>query len=142
VTKRIAKSELEYSSPKTFLRGIVQFYYVENAGAFLGIGSQLPHTIRFIAILFVAIIVLTSLLLFLFYMQKLDTITIVALLLLLAGALGNLIDRITNNGKVIDFIILGVGCIHTGIFNIADVLISAGILTLLFARIFYKANAA
>ncbi len=138
VTKRIAKSELEYSSPKTFLHGIVRFYYAENAGAFLGIGSQLPHTIRFIAILFIAIIEITALILFLFSMQKLNTITKVALLLLLTGALGNLVDRISNNGRVIDFIIFGFGCIHTGIFNVADVLIGAGIFILLFARIFYK----
>jgi signal peptidase II len=142
VTKRIAKSELEYSSPKTFFRGIVQFYYAENAGAFLGIGSQLPHTVRFVMILLMAIVVITALFLFLFYLQRLDTIRIVALLLLLAGTLGNLIDRISNNGRVIDFIVLRVGYVHTGIFNVADVLITTGILTLLIAKIFCKAKAA
>jgi signal peptidase II len=141
-TKRIAKSELEYSSPKTFLRGIVQFYYAENTGAFMGVGAQLPYAIRFCMILFMAIIVITAFILFLLNMQKLDSIRIVALLLLLSGALGNLADRIFNNGRVIDFIVLGVGRIHTGIFNFADVLITVGIFTLLFAKIYYgKKNA-
>jgi signal peptidase II len=141
-TKRIAKSELEYSSPKTFLRGIVQFYYAENTGAFLGVGAQLSYTIRFGVILFMAIIVMIALVLFLLYLQRFDTIRMVALLLLLAGSLGNLVDRISHNGKVIDFIVLGVGGIHTGIFNFADVLITVGIFTLLFAKIYYRKNAA
>jgi signal peptidase II len=141
-TKRIAKSELEYSSPKTFLRGIVQFYYAENTGAFLGVGAQLPYIIRFGVILVMAIIVITAFILFLLYLQRLDAIRMVALLLLLTGSLGNLVDRISHNGRVIDFVVLGVGCIHTGIFNFADVMITIGIFTLLFVKIFYRKNAA
>jgi signal peptidase II len=104
----------------------------------MGVGAQLPYAIRFCMILFMAIIVITAFILFLLNMQKFDSIRIVALLLLLAGALGNLADRISNNGRVIDFIVLGVGRIHTGIFNFADVLITVGIFTLLFAKIYYR----
>lgn len=54
-----------------------------------------------------------------------------AVLGLLAGGLGNLIDRLAHDGLVIDFINLGVGPLRTGIFNVADVAITGGGLALL-----------
>ena len=39
---------------------------------------------------------------------------------ILSGGIGNLIDRVVNNGLVIDFINPGVGSVRTGIFNVAD----------------------
>ena len=40
--------------------------------------------------------------------------------------MGNLIDRVVNNGLVIDFINLGVGPVRTGIFNVADIGVTFG----------------
>ncbi|MHB9099271.1 MAG: signal peptidase II, partial [Syntrophales bacterium] len=40
--------------------------------------------------------------------------------------IGNLIDRILNDGAVIDFMNIEVGGLRTGIFNIADVVIMLG----------------
>jgi signal peptidase II len=51
--------------------------------------------------------------------------------LLLAGAMGNFIDRVRWDGLVIDFLNLGVGRLRTGIFNVADVSIMAGAAILL-----------
>jgi signal peptidase II len=50
----------------------------------------------------------------------------VALGLLLAGGVGNLIDRINQNGHVTDFLNVGIGPVRTGIFNVADMAIMAG----------------
>ena len=47
----------------------------------------------------------------------------VAWALVVAGGVGNLIDRIAA-GYVIDFMNLGIGSLRTGIFNVADVAIS------------------
>ena len=38
-----------------------------------------------------------------------------------------MIDRVINRGAVIDFMNIGIDPIRTGIFNVADVLIVAGI---------------
>ena len=46
------------------------------------------------------------------------------LALLLAGALGNLIDRIRWDGLVIDFLNLGIGPLRTGVFNVADMAVT------------------
>ncbi len=37
-----------------------------------------------------------------------------------------MLDRIFNDGKVIDFMNMGIGSLRTGIFNMADVLIMVG----------------
>lgn len=43
------------------------------------------------------------------------------------GGVGNLIDRIFNEGRVIDFMNIGVGSLCTGVFNVADIAISFGV---------------
>jgi signal peptidase II len=58
--------------------------------------------------------------------------------LIISGGIGNLLDRVFNQGKVIDFIILSIGNIHTGIFNIADFYITSGVLLLIIFELFTK----
>jgi signal peptidase II len=50
----------------------------------------------------------------------------VGLALYLAGGASNLVDRVVR-GSVIDFMNVGVGPLRTGIFNVADVAILAGV---------------
>ena len=52
------------------------------------------------------------------------------LLLFLAGGVSNLIDRVTL-GRVIDFLSVGIGQLRTGIFNVADMAIIAGVVILI-----------
>jgi signal peptidase II len=49
---------------------------------------------------------------------------------ILAGGIGNMIDRVTNAGKVTDFMNLGLGPVRTGIFNVADMAITGGAMLL------------
>jgi signal peptidase II len=58
-------------------------------------------------------------------------VSFTAVALILAGGLGNLIDRVCRNGVVIDFLNLGVGSMRTGIFNMADMAITTGVIILL-----------
>jgi len=47
--------------------------------------------------------------------------------LILAGGIGNLIDRVSQQGLVTDFMNVGIGPVfRTGIFNVADMAITAG----------------
>jgi hypothetical protein len=50
----------------------------------------------------------------------------VALALVLGGALGNLVDRVTT-GQVVDFIDIGWGRWHWPVFNVADSAVSIGV---------------
>lgn len=56
--------------------------------------------------------------------------SILAYALLLAGGLGNLIDRLMYGGYVVDFINIGIGPLRTGVFNVADVVVVVGALML------------
>jgi len=57
--------------------------------------------------------------------------------LILAGAIGNVTDRIIN-GAVVDFIDLGIGRFRWFTFNLADVFVSLGIAGLVIRGIFVK----
>ncbi len=132
--KAFAKQTLSASPPVSFLRGIVQFQYAENPGAFLSLGATLPAETRFLwGVVFIGL-TQVALLVYLFRSTSLSAAQKAGLALFLGGGLGNLIDRIANDGRVIDFVSLGVGSLRTGIFNVADVAITVGVLLVLFAR--------
>lgn len=57
----------------------------------------------------------------------------VGALLIVAGGASNLVDRVVP-GSVVDFVNVGVGSLRTGIFNIADVALVAGIAFMLLRR--------
>ena len=59
--------------------------------------------------------------------------------LLVSGGIGNLIDRVFRDGLVVDFMNLGIGStLRTGIFNVADMAIMAGIFMLLGMQLFVR----
>lgn len=59
-----------------------------------------------------------------------DTLKVVAIGLVIAGALGNLADRIRSPRGVVDFIDLGLGSLRFWTFNIADIGVSIGAILL------------
>jgi signal peptidase II len=129
--KAIAKGALAFSPPVLLLAGAVRLQYAENPGAFLSLGAGLPAGVRYL--FGVVLVGATQLALFAFLMRarNLTTRQRLGFSLFLAGGLGNWIDRIANHGRVIDFVSLGLGPLHTGIFNVADVAITAGIVVIL-----------
>jgi len=50
--------------------------------------------------------------------------------LIFAGGIGNVIDRILHDRHVTDFMNLGIQNLRTGIFNVADICITAGVIGL------------
>ncbi len=134
-SKQIAKYHLENSSAITYLGGFVRFVYIENSGAIFGIGSELPESIRF-AVLIAGISTILYLFISSFLIKKQKILLKeVSLIILLSGGIGNLLDRIFNEGKVIDFIIIGTSNIHTAVFNLADLFIITGTLLFLFSSV-------
>lgn len=125
-TKAMARDGLVGRSI-SFLGDAVRLEYAENTGAFLSLGASLPHRTR--TLLFVggtSVIVLGLLVALARYRQDSMTIAL-GLALLTSGAAGNLIDRVAYGGAVVDFVSLGLGPFRTGIFNLADVAITSGV---------------
>ena len=131
VTKVIAKETLAVSEPISFVNDTFRLTYAENTGVFLGMGKALPGSVRFglftVAVGAVLIFILFDTL----RRDTLDKWRLTAITMILAGGFGNLIDRIINDGVVIDFMNMGLGPLRTGIFNVADVSITTGALLFL-----------
>ena len=133
-TKYIAKHYLEGQGVYSFIGDTFRLVYSENTGAFLGLGSSLPEHIR---TLIFSVLVAFFLLAFLVYIIKSSSISkngVIAGALIISGGLSNLIDRLVNNGAVIDFMNMGIGSLRTGIFNVADMAIMLGALLLIFNK--------
>jgi len=130
VTKQLAVAQLKGQPARTYLSGTVRLEYAENPGAFLGLGDQLPPAARWMTMVVFNGIVTAGIFALLVARRQASPAAFLAASLLLAGALGNLIDRVRGDGLVIDFMNLGVGPLRTGIFNVADVAITTGAICL------------
>jgi signal peptidase II len=122
--------------PNFVLSDFVVIEYAENRGAFLSLGANLSEEFRF----WIFVIGVSFVLLFcLGYLWKslADRWLSLAFGLVIAGGVGNLIDRIIQ-GFVIDYIHMGFGSIRTGVFNLADVAITGGLLALIYLE--YRAE--
>lgn len=126
-TKEVAASRLAGEAPIEALGGLVRLVYAENRGAMLSMGAGLGADARF-WIFQVGVGVLLAAMLGLALVQReLTRLQIVGVALLVGGGLSNLIDRVLYEGAVIDFMVLGQGSLKTGVFNVADVAIMAGV---------------
>jgi signal peptidase II len=130
VTKQLAVAQLKGQPARTYWGGTVRLEYAENPGAFLGLGGELPPAARWGAMVVCNGIITAVIFTLLVARRRVSLSAFAAAALLLAGALGNLIDRVRCDGLVIDFMNLGVGPLRTGIFNVADVAITAGAICL------------
>ncbi len=114
------------------LKDVFRLQYARNPGAFLSLFASLPDTTRVWVLLGVNSVILVALLVFLGLKQDLTLGVVSALSLVLSGGVGNLIDRIfRDEHEVVDFMNMGIGGLRTGIFNVADLAIVAGVITLL-----------
>jgi len=120
-TKSLATHHLAGRPPLDLLGEYVRLTYALNSGvAFsLGAGSRFPFWLFSIA---AALVIL-----WLLFRGKVPRLgPQLALALILGGALGNLVDRVTT-GLVVDFIEVGVGRYRWPVFNVADSAVTVGV---------------
>ena len=114
IIKNILNSSIE------IINGVLNFTYVENTGGAYGIGSN--NILMFIIINVIIIGILMK-----FVISKRDEINnalLIAISLIIAGGIGNLIDRIFR-GYIIDFIDIN-PVFKYPVFNIADIFVVTG----------------
>jgi len=105
----------------------VTFQLVYNPGAAFGIhvGSYSRWVFTILAV--IALFVLGAM------VRQTDPshkVRIAALALVCGGAVGNLIDRIRSGRGVVDFIDVGIGAVRWPTFNVADMAVTCGAVTL------------
>jgi signal peptidase II len=128
LTKYLADTLIQPSSPVEILP-VLHLVNVRNIGAAFGLFKGLGN-IFFIALSFAAIAVIS----FLLIREKDGSLS---LSLILAGAAGNLIDRLVY-GYVRDFIDFSIGTYHWPAFNVADSALTIGITILVLTALFKR----
>lgn len=119
-SKWLAKEHLQGGPPITIAGDLLVLTYAENRGGFLSLGARLPEAARDAIFLLGVPLILLAFIVYMLRGAVLTRAKAVAAGLVVGGGLGNLIDRLAYDGRVVDFLNMGFGPIRTGIFNLAD----------------------
>ena len=131
VTKVIATAELKGKPMTSFFGDLARLQFATNDGAFLSLGASLPTTLRFLLLTVGVGLLLLAIAVFSLFGKNLDSTQVAGYALIVSGGASNWFDRARFDGLVVDFMNLGLGRLRTGIFNVADLAILAGIGVLL-----------
>lgn len=123
LTKQLVISNVKLNGPRPFLFGLFQLRYVENSGAAFSSFSQKTTMLTVVTLVILAV-GLTLLMLHKFRSRFVN----VCVVLVLAGGLGNVIDRLLY-GYVVDFI--EPLFVDFAVFNFADCCITVGAVLLI-----------
>ena len=129
-TKMLVAANFELGQSTEFIKGVIDFTYIHNTGGAWGMLSG--YTWLLVSVTFIIMLVCIALLMRYGVKNKL---IFWALVLVLAGGVGNMIDRIFRGGEVIDFLHFAFFKSFP-VFNIADIaiVIGAGLLMLYFVK--------
>ena len=117
--------------PRSYASGLFMLLHTENTGAFLSLGAELPpwaKSLIFGGVVAVLLVMFTVAVVRGSIHKTGETIAAAAVI---GGGFGNLIDRVLRGGRVTDFLYLQAGPLHTGIFNVADMAITFGVIWLI-----------
>jgi len=128
VSKDLARDHLRNQPARSYFHNTLRLEYVENTGAALSMADHLPPRASFWLL---GILPLATLLGFLTYLlvraKDIRTPRLIALTLIVAGGMGNILDRLLFDRHVTDFMNVGLPILRMGIFNFADVWITVGV---------------
>ena len=133
LTKYLAAVYLAPVGTASFLPGIMELRYVENDGMAFSMLSC-----RQTLLIVVTSITIGALVWYLFFKKPPMRAERVALCLIIAGGLGNLIDRVAA-GRVIDF--FATTFINFAVFNVADCFVCVGAALFVIAVLRQELNA-
>jgi signal peptidase II len=123
-SKWIVEVHLPHHHP--LIPGFLDLTYVRNAGVAFGLFASEGMAGRSWLLTLLGLAALTAVGVYFWYAPARDRLLLVALALVVGGAIGNLIDRVSS-GAVTDFVDVYVGPHHWPSFNVADSAISIGI---------------
>ncbi len=125
VTKVLVRHHMDYYDEYSYLHHHITIHRIDNTGAFLSLGDTLSGPLRYILLNILPLIAVLFGLYYIFTKPNLSRTNLVAIVLIIAGGLGNLYDRI-HFGSVTDFAHINFVIFQTGVFNVADMCIMAG----------------
>jgi len=120
------------------IKDYFQLIWVENEGAFLGMGSDMNPTLKLIFLLILPTLVLAYVIYYIIKTKELDRLSLIAFCCIIGGGIANVFDRIVYS-QVTDFFFIKITeTIRTGIFNVADLSVTTGMIMLLIGGLFSK----
>lgn len=127
LTKYLVHTRLTYLQEHVILGPFLSIVYTRNNGFAFGLLQKAPQSMQEVFFIGVPVFALILIVLIFIKLQDDQILTSVALTTILAGAIGNLIDRL-QHGFVIDFLDIHLKDIfHFPPFNIADCSIIIGV---------------
>lgn len=130
VTKALVRAHVPLYDTLPVVSGFLNLTHVRNSGAAFGFlnGVDFPYKSAILALVATAAFVGIA-----FYAARGSThgrLARVGLAMILAGAIGNLIDRLAL-GSVVDFVDVVFGSWHFWAFNVADSAITLGVVAMM-----------
>ena len=125
VTKAIVRTSLQLHESVTIVPGFLNVTHIRNTGAAFGLLNSADIPLKPALMTVVALIALIAIGYYALQAPSQEPLVRLGLALVLGGAVGNLIDRITA-GYVIDFVDVYAGDWHFWAFNVADSAITVG----------------
>jgi signal peptidase II len=126
-TKAIVRATIPLHGSKTIVAGLLDFTHVQNSGAAFGILNAADFPYKAAVIALIATAALVSIAVFAAGISPHQRLARVGLALILGGAAGNLVDRLTV-GSVVDFVDVYWSQYHFWAFNVADSAITVGVI--------------
>lgn len=139
VTKAWIARSIILNSSRQVIPGYFQLVHIRNKGAIFGFFSQSGNRYVFLFLTLASLIALSLVVYYFFKASTEEKWMKISLSLIIAGALGNFVDRIFK-GYVIDFLDVSVKDWHWPSFNIADSCISIGAVLLIFIFLFKRSS--
>jgi signal peptidase II len=126
LTKAVVRATVPLHGSRTIIPGLLDFTHVQNSGAAFGILNAADFPYKAAVIALIATAALVSIAVFAAGVSPHQRLARVGLALILGGAAGNLVDRLTV-GSVVDFVDVYWSQYHFWAFNVADSAISVGV---------------
>jgi len=126
-TKWLVEIHLPHHVAQPVIAGFLSLTHVRNTGVAFGLFAAGGHVPTAWVLSALGLVALTVVSLYFWRTAAQHRLLLVALALVLGGAVGNLLDRVMS-GAVTDFVDVYVGTHHWPAFNVADSAISIGLL--------------
>jgi signal peptidase II len=134
-TKRAVERSLGLHESRSVIDGFLSLTHGRNPGIAFGVLSEGALPFQAVALTVLGLVAVVALSAYALRVPPVHRLRLVALSLVIGGAVGNLIDRI-RHGSVVDFIHVYWGRYQWPDFNVADSAISVGVTLLVLESVF------
>jgi signal peptidase II len=131
VTKAAVRAYIPLYDSVEVIPGFFNLTHALNTGAAFGFLDRLDFAYKTVVVALLATGALGAIVFYAMTLGSETRLSRLALTLVVAGAVGNLIDRVVA-GAVVDFVDVYVGSWHFWAFNVADTCISCGAVLLIY----------